>query len=268
MLMLSLFVCIPKPFHNYLLHHTLTHLSEVHAPLDEMLRVAEDFKRRSPHFPPLFGDRRELTLGSYLRRPCRNVITMHSTTLPCMEKAIEWNPKLEWLQDSREFGLKYSNDDNSTGSEDDIDTSDFSADDESSSNRLGTSVVVHRFFNMIVREIIRDLGEDLDKVCGHQDHVVLKLEKRWLPSLSSSSASSTPKLPQGLSLGDKGHLVATTANAFIENRGFLSGHRVVSALFSAVLRSTSACRWAQQRDFYCTTSRRSWSSVTVTSSAP
>ncbi|XP_075733202.1 uncharacterized protein LOC142775599 isoform X2 [Rhipicephalus microplus] len=144
MLMLSLFVCIPKPFHNYLLHHTLTHLSEVHAPLDEMLRVAEDFKRRSPHFPPLFGDRRELTLGSYLRRPCRNVITMHSTTLPCMEKAIEWNPKLEWLQDSREFGLKYSNDDNSTGSEDDIDTSDFSADDESSSNRLGTSVVVHR----------------------------------------------------------------------------------------------------------------------------
>ncbi|XP_075733209.1 uncharacterized protein LOC119175918 [Rhipicephalus microplus] len=73
-------------------------LSEVHAPLDEMLRVAEDFKRRSPHFPPLFGDRRELTLGSYLRRPCRNVIMMHSTTLPCMKKAIEWNPNLERLQ--------------------------------------------------------------------------------------------------------------------------------------------------------------------------
>ncbi|KAL3192900.1 hypothetical protein MRX96_058415 [Rhipicephalus microplus] len=70
----------------------------LHAPLDEMLRVAEDFKRRSPHFPPLFGDRRELTLGSYLRRPCRNVIMMHSTTLPCMKKAIEWNPNLERLQ--------------------------------------------------------------------------------------------------------------------------------------------------------------------------
>ncbi|KAH8020078.1 hypothetical protein HPB51_024160 [Rhipicephalus microplus] len=124
-----------------------------------MLRVAEDFKRRSPHFPPLFGDRRELTLGSYLRRPCRNVIMMHSTTLPCMKKAIEWNPNLERLQrldvggasvrlgmalrTFSERGLKYSNDDNSTGSEDDNDTSDFSAGDESSSNCLGTLAVAH-----------------------------------------------------------------------------------------------------------------------------
>ncbi|XP_075733200.1 uncharacterized protein LOC142775598 isoform X2 [Rhipicephalus microplus] len=97
------------------------------------------------------------------------------------------------------------------------------------------------FFNMIAREVIRDLGEDPDKVCRRKDHVVLKLEKPWLPSVSSSSASSTTKLPQGLSLDDKGHLITTTANAFVENHGFLSDHRVVAALFSGCA-SFDECR--------------------------
>ncbi|KAL3217573.1 hypothetical protein MRX96_032208 [Rhipicephalus microplus] len=94
---------------------------------------------------------------------------------------------------------------------------------------------------MIAREIIRDLGEDPDKVCKREDYVVLKLENPWLPSVSSSSASSTTKLPQGLSLDDKGHLITTTANAFVENRGFLKDHRVVAALFSGCA-SFDECR--------------------------
>ncbi|KAL3192895.1 hypothetical protein MRX96_058410 [Rhipicephalus microplus] len=94
---------------------------------------------------------------------------------------------------------------------------------------------------MIAREIIRDLGEDPDKVCRRKDHIVLKLEKPWLPSVSSSSASSTTKLPQGLSFDDKGHLITTTADAFVKNRGFLRHHRVVAALFSGCA-SFDECR--------------------------
>ncbi|KAL3192899.1 hypothetical protein MRX96_058414 [Rhipicephalus microplus] len=45
----------------------------------------------------------------------------------------------------------------------------------------------------------------------------------------------------GLSLDDKGHLITTTTNAFVENRGFLSDHRVVAALFSGCA-SFDECR--------------------------
>ncbi|KAH7958073.1 hypothetical protein HPB51_027941 [Rhipicephalus microplus] len=93
---------------------------------------------------------------------------------------------------------------------------------------------------MIATDVIRDLREDPDKVCGHEDHVVLKLEKPWLSSMSSSSSSSTPKLPLGLSRNDKGPLITTTADAFVENRGFLSDHRVVAALFGCA--SFDECR--------------------------
>ncbi|KAH7986116.1 hypothetical protein HPB51_026707 [Rhipicephalus microplus] len=96
------------------------------------------------------------------------------------------------------------------------------------------------FFNMIATDVIRDLREDPGKVCGHRDYVGLKLEKPWLPSVSSSSSSSTPKLPLGLSRNDKGHLITTTADVFVENRGFLSNHCVVAALFGCA--SFDECR--------------------------
>uniref|UniRef100_A0A131YVT6 Uncharacterized protein n=1 Tax=Rhipicephalus appendiculatus TaxID=34631 RepID=A0A131YVT6_RHIAP len=94
---------------------------------------------------------------------------------------------------------------------------------------------------MIATDIIRDLGEDPDKVCGHEDHIVLKLEKPWPSSTSSSSSSSIPKLPKGLSLNNEGRLITTTADAFVENRGFLSEHRVLAALFSGCA-SFDECR--------------------------
>lgn len=47
-------------------------------------------------------------------------------------------------EDSRASGIESSNDGTSTDSEDDIDTPDFSLDDESSSNHPGTSAVVSR----------------------------------------------------------------------------------------------------------------------------
>ncbi|KAH7985352.1 hypothetical protein HPB51_026841 [Rhipicephalus microplus] len=109
---------------------------------------------------------------------------------------------------------------------------------------------------MIAREIIRDLGEDPDKVCRRKDHVVLKLEKPWLPSLSSSSASSTPKLPQGLSL-ERQRPPHHHYRQRIRREPRASSVTTVWWLpcFPAVLRSTSAGRWAQLRDLYCTTSR-------------
>ncbi|KAH6925027.1 hypothetical protein HPB50_027179 [Hyalomma asiaticum] len=73
-------------------------LSEIQAPVDEMVLLAERFAVHSPHLPPMFHDVRELTLGCYLRRSSRNATMMRDTRLSCMKKALERYPNLEQLQ--------------------------------------------------------------------------------------------------------------------------------------------------------------------------
>ncbi|XP_075531488.1 uncharacterized protein LOC142564384 [Dermacentor variabilis] len=94
---------------------------------------------------------------------------------------------------------------------------------------------------MMTTDIIRELGEDPDKVCGHEDHIVLKLENPWPTSTSSSSSLTLPQLPKGLSLNGDGHRITTTSDAFMENRSFLCEHRVVGALFAGCA-SFDECR--------------------------
>lgn len=78
-------------------------------------------------------------------------------------------------------------------------------------------------------DVIRDLGEDPDKVCGQEEHVVLKLGKPWSPSASSSAPSNVPK---GLSFNSEGCLLTTTVDAFVKNRSFLKELGAIGALFA------------------------------------
>ncbi|KAH7980159.1 hypothetical protein HPB49_013471 [Dermacentor silvarum] len=94
---------------------------------------------------------------------------------------------------------------------------------------------------MMTTEIIRELGEDPDKVCSREEHIVLKLENPWPISTSSSSSSTLPELPKGLSHNGDGRLITTTADAFVENCSFLCEHRVVGALFAGCA-SFDKCR--------------------------
>lgn len=73
-------------------------LSELQAPLHEAIMLTDRFQARSPFFPPVFDNCRELTLGSYLRRSTRSATMMGTTTLPCIKKAHELYPNLEQLQ--------------------------------------------------------------------------------------------------------------------------------------------------------------------------
>uniref|UniRef100_A0A131YXE0 Uncharacterized protein n=1 Tax=Rhipicephalus appendiculatus TaxID=34631 RepID=A0A131YXE0_RHIAP len=73
-------------------------LSEIQAPLNEAVMLADRFRARSPHFPPVFNNCRELTLGSYLRRSTRSATMMGTASLPCVNKALELYPNLEQLQ--------------------------------------------------------------------------------------------------------------------------------------------------------------------------
>ncbi|XP_050048584.2 uncharacterized protein [Dermacentor andersoni] len=73
-------------------------LSEIQAPLDEIVLLADRFRIQSPHPPPLLGECRELKLGSHFRRPNRNAIMMGDASLACIEKALERYPHLEQLQ--------------------------------------------------------------------------------------------------------------------------------------------------------------------------
>ncbi|KAL3204958.1 hypothetical protein MRX96_041083 [Rhipicephalus microplus] len=73
-------------------------LSELQAPLHEAIMLTDRFQARSPFFPPVFDNCRELTLGSYLRRSTRSATMMGTTTLPCIKKAHKLYPNLEQLQ--------------------------------------------------------------------------------------------------------------------------------------------------------------------------
>lgn len=88
---------------------------------------------------------------------------------------------------------------------------------------------------MNATDIIRDLGNP-DKLCGFEDHVVLKLDKPW-----RQSSTSADELPQGLSLDADGLRITATADTFVENVGLLAERRVTAALFAGCA-SFVSCR--------------------------
>lgn len=69
-------------------------------------------------------------------------------------------------------------------------------------------------------------GEDPDKLCQAENHVVLKLEKPWKGTVSS--------LPEGLSLDVRRVCVTTTVDCFVEHWGFFveDGRKVAALLFA------------------------------------
>ncbi|XP_037580188.1 uncharacterized protein LOC119463410 [Dermacentor silvarum] len=73
-------------------------LSEIQAPLDEIVKRVDQFRMHSPHPVPLFSECQELTLGSHFQRPNRNAIMMSDASLACIRKALEQYPHLEQLQ--------------------------------------------------------------------------------------------------------------------------------------------------------------------------
>ncbi|XP_077492507.1 uncharacterized protein LOC144103724 [Amblyomma americanum] len=89
-------------------------------------------------------------------------------------------------------------------------------------------------FKMTATDVIRELG-DPDKLCGLEDHIVLKFTEPWQPSRMTASA----ELPTGLHFEDGGLRITATAESFVKNCGIICQRRVVAALFAgcAELRS-------------------------------
>ncbi|KAK8762932.1 hypothetical protein V5799_034458 [Amblyomma americanum] len=87
---------------------------------------------------------------------------------------------------------------------------------------------------MTATDVMRELG-DPDKLCGLEDHIVLKFTEPWQPSRMTASA----ELPTGLHFEDGGLRITATAESFVKNCGIICQRRVVAALFAgcAELRS-------------------------------
>ncbi|XP_075738541.1 uncharacterized protein LOC119166708 [Rhipicephalus microplus] len=95
--------------------------------------------------------------------------------------------------DSRASGREYSHD-NSTGSEDDIDTFVFSTDDESSSNCPGTSVVVHRKSTFFERDHLPAVAQSVQFLARRQPEMnhrtaLRSAARRFKPTYSGKDSS-------------------------------------------------------------------------------